>query len=71
MSESAFDTEIGMLREFYRSWVALHTIPKDKLHRRKQEAAAQLLVDNAHVLRLFYGGTNRQPKTPKLEVVSG
>lgn len=66
------DIEMDMLREFYRSWIALHTIPKDKLHRRQQEAAAQLLVDNAHTLKNFYKGSGRQPKAePKLEVVRG
>ena len=50
------DIERGMLRAFYSSWVALHKIPRDNLHRHKQEAAAQLLVDRAHELKEFYKG---------------
>ncbi len=47
-------SELEMLREFYRSWVAFHRIPRDKLHRNKQEAASQLMVDNAHQLQNYY-----------------
>ena len=46
--------ELELLREFYRSWVAFHKIPRDALHRRKQENASQLMVDNAHAVAAFY-----------------
>jgi hypothetical protein len=59
--------ELEMLRDFYKSWVALHKIPRDKLHRRKQEVHAQLLVDNAHTLRRYY--ESLQPQTPPLRLV--
>jgi hypothetical protein len=59
--------ELEMLREFYKSWVAMHKTPRDKLHRRKMEAQAQLLVDNAHTLRRFY--ESQQPETPPLRLV--
>lgn len=54
--------ELEMLRAFYLSWVGLHKIPRDKLHRRKQEAQAQLMVDNAHTLQNFYA--SREPERP-------
>lgn len=63
MSESdPFHIELGMLREFYASWVGLHRIPRDKHHRKKQEVAAQLLVDMHHDLARFYKvNTERSP----------
>lgn len=48
------DLEMDLLREFYRSWVAFHKIPRDPLHRKKQEAASQLMVTNAHAVAAFY-----------------
>ncbi len=48
------DMELQMLREFYRSWVAFHKIPRDSLHRKKQETASQLMVDNAHAVAAYY-----------------
>lgn len=55
-------TEIEMLRAFYASWVSLHKIPRDKLHRNKQEAAAQALVDQAHELAEFYQSAKAQER---------
>ena len=46
--------ECDMLRAFYIAWVDMHKIPRDPLHRRKMEVAAQLLVDRAHDLKEFY-----------------
>jgi hypothetical protein len=48
--------EITMLREFYQSWEAMHGTPNDRLHRKRKEVCAQLLVNNAHTLRRFYEG---------------
>lgn len=49
---SAFDlAEFQCLREFYKAWEALHAIPNDRMHRRQKEAAAQHLVERAHILR--------------------
>ena len=59
------NVELEMLRAFYISWVDLHKIPRDKLHRHKMEAQAQLLVDNAHALKAYY----KSEEKPKLEVV--
>lgn len=59
--------ELAMLREFYKSWVALHKIPRDKLHRKKQEVAAQVLVNNAHTLANYY--ESMQPERPALHLV--
>ena len=49
-----YGMELRMLREFYRSWVGFHKIPRDSLHRKKQETASQLMVDNAHAVAAFY-----------------
>lgn len=48
------DVELDALREFYRAWVRLHSIPRDALHRKKQEAAAQEMVDQHHFLAKLY-----------------
>lgn len=48
------DIELTMLRSFYESWVNLHAIKNDKLHRRQKEQAAQILVDHAHQLKNYY-----------------
>ena len=61
------NAELEMLREFYKSWVGLHKIPRDKLHRRKQEVQAQLLVNNAHTLQRYY--ESQQPEKPALRLV--
>jgi len=65
------NVEMGLLREFYVAWIALHKLPRDKLHRKKQENAAQTLVDAGHALRLYYQHHDyRDPLKPRLEVVS-
>ena len=64
------DAELTLLRAFYESWVALHTIPRDGMHRRQQEEAAQIMTDNAHAVRRLYQGT--QPaveRKPQLAIV--
>lgn len=48
--------ELEMLRTFYDAWEDMHSIPNDKLHRNKKEAAAERLVGAAHTIRAF-----RQP----------
>lgn len=48
------EAELGTLREFYTAWEALHAIPRDKIHRKQAEEAAQALVNQAHVLRRMY-----------------
>lgn len=68
--------ELDLLREFYVAWVDLHKIPRDKLHRRKQEVAAQKLVDCGHALKFFYKGgaeetARLQEFRKQLEVVRG
>ena len=51
---AAFDVaERDMLRAFYRAWYAYHTIPNDKLHRRKQEEAGQRLLEAHQVLQAY------------------
>jgi flagellar hook-associated protein FlgK len=51
----AFDqAELDTLRAFYKAWEALHAIPKDKLHKKQAQEAAQTLVEQAHVLRRMY-----------------
>jgi hypothetical protein len=70
MSDS-YNVEMDLLREFYVAWVALHKIPRDKLHRNKQEAAAQTLVDAGHSLRIFYQGNEyRDPLKPRIQVIN-
>lgn len=48
------EAELQTLRDFYTKWEALHAIPKDKMHRKQAEDAAQQLVDQAHILRRMY-----------------
>ena len=46
--EKNTELELQMLRHFFASWQALHNLPReDKDHRKKAEAAAQVLVDAA------------------------
>jgi hypothetical protein len=64
--------ELAMLRDFYTKWAGLHSIPRDKLHRRKQEFAAQEMVDAAHTLANFYRiHPAREEEKPRLELVHG
>lgn len=63
--------ELAMLRDFFTKWSALHTIPRDKIHRHKQELAAQEMVDAAHTLANFYRLNSPQEEKPKLGLVSG
>ncbi len=51
------DIELAMLRSFYEAWINLHTIKNDKLHLRQKQQAAQVLVDQSHVLANFYNPT--------------
>lgn len=41
------ELEFQMLKHFFASWEALHNLPRDSDHRKKAEAAAQVLVDAA------------------------
>lgn len=61
------NAELEMLRAFYAAWVGLHTIPRTPGNRRKQEAAAQLLVDRAHELRNLYQAEHAEH--PVIEIV--
>jgi hypothetical protein len=56
-----FDLELELLRDFYACWCQLHSIPRDSLHRKKQELAAQRLVDSAHAVAAF-----KKEEKPKL-----
>ncbi len=47
------DLEVYLLRDFFDKWEALHAIKRDKLHRNKQEQAAQSLVEAAYAVRHF------------------
>ena len=53
-NEESMDIEKMMLRDFYTKWCALHVIPRDSLHRHKQELAAQNMVDCHHMLQNLY-----------------
>ncbi len=52
--------ELEMLRHFFASWEALHNLPQDKDHRKKAEAAAQVLVDAAQSIYTLRGEGIRQ-----------
>lgn len=67
------EMERDMLREFYGAWRDFHEIPRDRVHRRKQELAAQRLVDANATLASYY---TLRPESnpvakPKLEIVGG
>ncbi len=53
--EKNTELELQMLRHFFSSWEALHNVPKDKDHRKKSEAAAQVLVDAAQAIYTLRG----------------
>lgn len=63
------EAELVLLRAFYVAWGAFHSIPRDVVHRRRQEAAAQEMVDAANTLKIFYEAN--ASKRPKLELVPG
>lgn len=42
-SELSKKVEIQLLREFYDSWIEMHSIPNDKLHHNKLDAACEKL----------------------------
>lgn len=51
-TDSPFDlAEYQILKAFYEAWEHLHSLPKDRLHRREAEEAAEAMVRHAHVLR--------------------
>lgn len=47
------DAELEMLREFFACWEAFHATPKDRLHRKQLEAAAQRMLDAANTIRRY------------------
>ncbi|HEX8106718.1 MAG TPA: hypothetical protein VF516_03270 [Kofleriaceae bacterium] len=50
--QSAFDlAQYEVLGKFYEAWEALHAIPPGKLRQKEKEAAAEHLVELAHMLR--------------------
>lgn len=51
MSADFKKAEFEMLEAFYLAWEDLHSLPPDDLHRKKKEAAAEILVSHAHTLR--------------------
>lgn len=59
------DAELVLLRSFYSAWTTLHSLPRDILHRRQQEGAAQEMVDIHASLKNFYAAHAK----PKLELV--
>ena len=61
------ETEMILLRSFYLAWQHLHSIPRKPQNRRRQEDAAQELVDAANTLKNFYEAQQK----PKLELVNG
>lgn len=52
------NTELEMLREFYKNWVGLHIINRND--RDAMELAAQRLVDSAHTIEAFKSGAQVQ-----------
>lgn len=54
------NAELTLLRDFYSAWVALHTIPRSMGNRRRQEEAAQALVDCAHRVANFDGSRHAE-----------
>ncbi len=64
------DAELQLLRDFYASWVNMHTIARDGLHRKQQEEAAQVLVNNGHALKLFYKGTRSALEKLRIALVN-
>ena len=61
------DIEKELLDDFYACWCNLHSLPRDDLHRRRMEHAAQRLVDSAHAVAAYK--KSLLPEKPKLEVV--
>lgn len=53
--EKHSELEYLMLKHFFDSWENLHNIPQDKDHRKKAEAAAQVLVDAAQSIYTLRG----------------
>lgn len=53
--EKNTELELQMLRHFFASWEALHNLPHDKDHRKKAEAAAQVMVDAAQAIYTLRG----------------
>jgi len=54
------DIELAMLRSFYESWINLHAIKNDKLHRKQKEQAAQVLYEQSVIVAHFYNPTRLQ-----------
>ena len=57
--------ELDLLRDFYAHWCTLHSIPRDQLHRRKMELAAQRLVDAGHAVAAF----QKSQEKPRIALV--
>ena len=53
--EKNIELELQMLRHFFSAWENLHNVPHDKDHRKKAEAAAQVLVDAAQAIYTLRG----------------
>lgn len=62
------ELELELLNDFYACWCELHSIPRDAMHRKMQERAAQRLVDSAHAVAA-YKKSLAEPEKPKLEIV--
>lgn len=57
--EKNTELELQMLRHFFNSWDSLHNLPRDDPeHRKKAEAAAQVLVDAAQSIYALREGHN-------------
>ena len=60
--------ELELLNDFYACWCNLHSIPRDAMHRKKMEHAAQRLVDSARAVATYK--KSKEPEKPRLEVVN-
>jgi hypothetical protein len=60
------NTDLVLLRAFYSTWTEFHSVPRDRLHRRQHEIAAQEMVDAHNALKLFY----EQHAKPHLALVA-
>ena len=61
------DIEKELLQDFYACWCNLHSLPRDAMHRKRMELAAQRLVDSAHAVATYK--KSLLPEKPRLEVV--
>ncbi len=64
------EIELELLNDFYACWCNLHSLPRDEMHRKRMELAAQRLVDSAHAVAAYKKSLlPDEPEKPRLEVV--